>query len=240
MAVRRTPDEIVDIVNHCVELEKTGGDILGYLWSQDYLTPRATWFNFQREWLGRKPYEYTDGKPGKGGNMVKRVYLSDAQKEEAVRLAIEGKDPKAYLEGLGVGDPAQMWGRIKEKLKEKRPEIYAKIPARVGKPGPKAADQPAVLKVDGPLKIETPESNLVNVVETPEKPVISKPLVYQGMTVCAINGVFGRYEYYKTGSGQYIDFEHKDIDDTISMTIEQWRDFFDEFKHAAAILGVEL
>ena len=62
MATLRTYEEKAAIVEHCIELERTGGDILGYLWSKNYVSPRATWCNFQREWLGRKPYEYTDGK----------------------------------------------------------------------------------------------------------------------------------------------------------------------------------
>ena len=55
MAKLRTEEEKEWILQRCLELEATGGDILGFLWSQDYLTPRATWCNFQREWLGRKP-----------------------------------------------------------------------------------------------------------------------------------------------------------------------------------------
>ena len=65
MAKQRTYEEKEAILQKCLELEATGGDILSYLWSQDYLTPRATWCNYQREWLGRKPYQYTDGKPKK-------------------------------------------------------------------------------------------------------------------------------------------------------------------------------
>ena len=74
MSRLRTDEEKIAILEHCLELERTGGDILDYLWSQDYLTPRATWFNYQREWLGRKPYEFTDGKPREiKGERKKRI-----------------------------------------------------------------------------------------------------------------------------------------------------------------------
>ena len=42
MATRRTPEEIEKIVDHCVELEQNGGDIIAYLYSENYMTPRAT------------------------------------------------------------------------------------------------------------------------------------------------------------------------------------------------------
>lgn len=54
MAKLRTEKELDAIVKHCVELEKVGGDIYGYLMSQHYITPRATWLNLQRERLGRR------------------------------------------------------------------------------------------------------------------------------------------------------------------------------------------
>ena len=86
MAKHRTPEEISAIVDRCIELEKEGGDILGYLWTENYLTPRATWCNFQREWLHRKPYEYTDGKPKtrKEREMAqRRTHITDDQRAEA-------------------------------------------------------------------------------------------------------------------------------------------------------------
>ena len=137
MATLRTYEEKAAIVEHCVELDQAGGDILAYLWSQNYISPRATWCNFQREWLNRKPYEFTDGKPGKGTTM-KRIRLTDENRSEAVRLAIIGKDPKVYLEGLGVSDPAATWQSIKSYYKENSPDVYAQIPKRIPAGGLKA------------------------------------------------------------------------------------------------------
>ena len=54
MASFRTEEELDEIVKHCVELEKSGGDIYAYLRSQNYVTPRATWLNLQRERLNRR------------------------------------------------------------------------------------------------------------------------------------------------------------------------------------------
>lgn len=258
MATRRTPDEIVDIVNHCVELEESGGDILAYLWSENYVTPRATWCNFQREWLGRKPYEYTDGKPKQKGvnNMAGKRIITDAQKLKAVEIAISGGSPCNYLKSLGAKNPSGMWHNIKHWFSVHNPELYAKIPKKIrGAETPEtgtladamdgmqdAADkffgQVPSLKVDGALRIETPEKNRIEVAEVPEVPKITKPVNYDGFTVRAVTGSFGTYHYSESRSA-YIDYEDNDGEE-LSMTVEQWRAFLDELRRAALILGVEL
>lgn len=139
MATLRTMEEKSAIVAHCVELEQEGGDILGYLWSQNYLTPRATWFNFQREWLKRKPYEFTSGRPNekrkrrKSGMNPNQKQFTDEQRAECARIAIEGGDPKPYIKSLGFKNPSGAWHNLKEWYKKNRPEIAVIIPDRVGK-----------------------------------------------------------------------------------------------------------
>ena len=264
MATRRTPEEIEAIVDHCVELEQSGGDILGYLWSENYLTPRATWFNFQREWLGRKPYEYTDGKPKKERKImsITRVKLTDEERMKTCLIAIRGGDPRKHLESIGSSDPQGTWSKVKAWCADKHPEVFAKIPKRIT-----VTDEAPTVKVSGPIVIETPEANKVQVMEKPEKTLadamtgmknaadtffgecekmglnleekkITKPVVFDGFTIRAVSGVYGRYSYSETRSA-YIDYEDNEGDE-LSMTLEQWRGFIDELKHAAQVMGVEL
>jgi hypothetical protein len=302
MATMRTPKERAAIAARCVELEKEGGDILGYLWSENYLTPRATWCNIQREWLGRKPYEFTDGKPKEKKrkekeNMAKRRSLTSAERTEALRIALDGGDPRKYLEEIGISEPSNTWAYIKMTEKQRNPDVYAKIPKRLPVNGlknkaakkaepetvldrpkedfekaPTLADamagmkdaaetffgQVPALKVDGPIRIETPEANQVQVAEVPEKctikgpvekalpkiqiqtPPITKPVVYDGMIIREVEGAFGRYRYTDIGTVEYIDFESTDQMDVLSLSIGQWRNFREEQKKAAQILGVEL
>lgn len=312
MATFRTPEERAAIAARCIELEKEGGDILGYLWSENYLTPRATWCNIQREWLGRKPYEFTDGKPGKKRKERKKVEnrrenITDEQRAEAVRIALDGGDPREYLEGLGFADGQTTWYRIKKHYKDKAPDVYAQIPKRIPVNGlknkaakkaetekaepetvlgrPKTDFEPATVKVDGPLKIETPEGTTIKVAELPEiidgvtkeitvheadmfevpegmvplhmlkhpvkvnivkdepkitKPPVTKPVVYDGMIIREVEGAFGRYRYSDIGTVEYIDFESTDQMDVLSLSIGQWRNFREEQRKAARILGVEL
>lgn len=112
------------------------------------------------------------------------------------------------------------------------------------KPRPKAKKGIAQVKVDGDLRIETQEAGRIEVVETPEKPVLPQvkiPVTYDGMVIREVEGLFGRYRYSgDLGRSEYIDFENSDGVDTLSLTVDQWRKFREEQVKAAAILGVEL
>ena len=250
MATHRTPEEISEIVNRCIELEESGGDILGYLWTENYLTPRATWCNFQREWLHRKPYEYTDGKPKtrKEREMAqRRTHITDDQRAEAVRIAMDGGDPRKYLGGLGFADPQTTWMKIKTYYRQTAPEVYAQIPKRIGKTAQdqkiktdvarKTADEAPTLKVDGPLKIETPETNRVQVVETPEKPKITEPMRYDGLTVTAVTHPdLGEFYYDKKFAS--IDWRTPEGDE-VSLTPAWWIAMAHELKKILNVLGVD-
>ena len=76
--------------------------------------------------------------------------------------------------------------------------------------------------------------------EAPEEPKITKPVVFDNMTIREVEGGFGRYRRSDVHDSTYIDFEYTDGCDTISLTVEQWRGFRKELERAAAILGVEL
>ena len=234
MATLRTQEEKSAIVAHCLELERTGGDILAYLWSENYVTPRATWCNFQREWLGRKPYEFTDGKPKtkKERENMSRLVFTEEQKMEAVRIAIEGGSPYMYLKGLGAKNPSCVWMHIKSKL---APEILAKIPKHpTGWKAPK--DEAPVVKVDGPIVIKASDVNDV-IVEEPKKANITVPLMHSGKKAIGWQGDFGTYIHdVKHG---YIDYESNDGEE-ISMPVDAWRNFLAEIREIGLLMGVEL
>lgn len=249
MATLRTPEEKSAIVARCIELEKQGGDILAYLWSENYLTPRATWCNIQREWLGRKPYEYTDGKPNK--KKEKKKFMNPKQKQftaeqkaECVRIAIEGGDPKPYIKSLGFKNPPGAWHNVKEWYRRNDPEMFRKIPDRVGR----VVGRDLQLEAGGNYQLsvaETPEANRVTVAEVPEKkapaPVkIQQPLGYDCFTVRGIEGEFGSYHYQDINGKQWIDYDSVDHANDLSMTVDQWRAFLAELTKAARVLGVEL
>ena len=56
MAKRRTPEEREQIIKKCVEIEKAGGDVLEYLKEENFISPKATWYNIQKIDLGRSRF----------------------------------------------------------------------------------------------------------------------------------------------------------------------------------------
>ena len=106
--------------------------------------------------------------------IVNRITME--QKKKAVQIAIAGGDPRDFLKECGSKNPAIMWTTIRQALKKSDPEMYEKLPARIS---PKAAEkintiQPPVVKLNGPIRIETPEAHKVEVVQTPENISIAK------------------------------------------------------------------
>ena len=269
MATLRTEEEKAEIVRHCVELEQSGGDILAYLWSQNYISPRATWCNFQREWLGRKPYEYTDGKPGKGKVMGKRVTLTDEQKAKAVRIAIDGGDPRAYLATFGMSDASLTWQKIKNMYKDRHPEIWSKIPKRIPNGGlknrvkaeePKEEQLPTV-KIDGPIVIKTPDGKETKVGTVGDALnnmadaaadffgkceeiglIKEEPKITKPLMHSgntAIGWAGDFGDYFYDRKQDYLDYESHDGDE-LSMPVEAWRNWLKEIRDVAQLLGVEL
>lgn len=246
MAAQRSTDERMRIARECLKIERAGGDVLAYLISENYYTPRATWINLQREFLRRKPHEYTDGKPKKG-EMMNNMALTNEQRLKAAQIAIDGGDPRPYLEECGLMAPDKTWWYLKQWLKKNYPEMADKVPKKLGtaddyqkvKPDkgmPK--EKTPTVKIDGALKIETPEANRVRVVEVPEKqPKITKPLMHSGKKAIGWEGDFGTYIYDRRHG--YIDYEGNDGDE-ISLTVEGWKNWLIEVRDVAQLLGVEL
>ena len=246
MATLRTQEEKSAILAHCLELERTGGDILAYLWSQDYMTPRATWFNYQRECLGRKPYEFTDGKPKKGlRKMSGKKIITDEIREAAINAALSGGSPCAVLEAAGCKNPSSAWFNIKKKLEQEHPEIAGKITK--AKPGPKKQLQlEAGANYD--ISVKDAMDNMQDAVDEffgkcedmglmKNEPKITAPLMHSGKKAIGWQGDFGTYIY--DAKHGYIDYENNDGEE-LSMPVDAWRNFLTEIREVGLLLGVEL
>lgn len=68
---------------------------------------------------------------------------------------------------------------------------------------------------------------------------ITQPLRYEGFTVDAVRGDFGRYARDTFNGKDYFDYESAEGEE-LSMPVEAWKEFLAELKKAAAVLGVEL
>ena len=250
MATQRTFEEKSEILAHCLELERTGGDILAYLWSENYLTPRATWFNYQREWLHRKPYEYTDGKPKKKKetNDMARLIITDEQKLEAAQIAINGGSPFAFLKGLGAKNPGGAWYNVKQWLEKTHPDVLEKIPTHS-----KAWRAPKELKLDAGENYEiSAKEAMDNIKEAADDffdgcknaglnielaPEEVKPLSLDGLEIAGIRHQdLGEFYYDKKFNS--IDWRTPEGDE-VGMSPVWWRQLLSDLPKILKMLGVE-
>ena len=89
-------------------------------------------------------------------------------KKKAAEIAISGNNPLPYLKQCGAKNPSASWKYIRDTLERVDPETFAKLPDRLPKKQvetPEGDWTPAV-KVYGPVKIETPEPEKVEVVKS--------------------------------------------------------------------------
>ena len=96
---------------------------------------------------------------------------------------------------------------------------------------------PATVKVDGPLRIETPETNKVEVVETPEKKIgvpCPPPIEYK---VTGISTTIGDWKFIKKAG--YLDWTTL-TGETVSMNLEEWKELMKVWPFVLKVLGVEL
>jgi hypothetical protein len=228
---QRTDEERSAILSRCIELEKNGGDVLEYLASQHYISPRATWINFQRE-MGRKSYEWTNGKPNQERSLKRMKKLTLENKKKAVQIAIDGGDPRPFLTGLGCKDAHGAWIRIRMDIKKADPETYAKLPARlpktVQKPKPKEEKTAPVVVAEEPKEEPAPES-----------PTLKKtaPMI-KGFTVRCVENNFGRF-FFDCNSNRL--YWTTPTGEEVALSADAWKEFAtDVLPTAMGILGVKL
>ena len=179
-------------------------------------------------------------------------------KKKAIQAALDGNDPYEYLKPY-TENPKAMWTYIKMMVKQKDPELYAKIPDLRDLKKVKQKWKDAIAQVPEPTlgdvmaDIQETADNFFGecqkmclLKDKPDEPAepeelkICQPIVYDGMTVREVEGGFGRYRRSDVHGSIYVDFEYTEGSDIISLTVEQWRSFLGELEKSAAILGVEI
>ena len=151
--------------------------------------------------------------------------ITKEQKQNAVDIALDGGNPVAFLKECGSMAPDQMWTYIKKTLKAKEPEVYAKLLV-------KAADKAPTVQVDGPIRIETVDAGKVKVVTTGIP--VDPPFEYK---TTGISTAVGDFQYFRKNG--YLDWT--DLNgETVSMNLEEWREFMKIFPFVLKTLEVEL
>lgn len=187
----------------------------------------------------------------KGSRSKMKQIMTYEQKKQAALIAIEGGNPLEYLATLGSSNPVKMWGHIRALMKEKEPEIFAKIPD--GRETPKKAGKAPTVKLSGPLRIETPEANMVEVVETPEgssglfhdtkgektmKEEAVQPATLAGLEISALRHQ-DLGEFYFDKKYNCIDWRAPDGAE-VSLGPVWWKQLLKDLPNIMKLLGVEV
>lgn len=121
----RTEEQKQAFVMECLEIEKAGGDVLGYIevnWPS--YTPRATWYNLQRRFLHRSTAQLTEGKPkGSGTRMGKMQEVANAVMDAYAR----GENVYDWLEKNGYRNPSSQWYQLKLYAQKHDMELYERM-----------------------------------------------------------------------------------------------------------------
>ena len=150
----------------------------------------------------------------------------------------QGGSPLKHLEKLGYKNPHQALTDLRRLAKAKDPELYEKIRSKkeVKQVEKEPETKPTVNAGPGDGDEGEDWQKWVPELE-PEKKLEARKV--DGFRVSGLDGKFGRYSVTETASGQWLDVDMPGSD-TISMKVEEWREFGKEVAKVAKIMGVEL
>jgi hypothetical protein len=224
------------LAQECLEVEYRRESVIDYLRGKGFISPAATWQRLQLNYLDREPNKLTKGN---GDIMAHKITLE--QKKKAVQIAIDGGSPIDFLGMCGSKNPVNLWSTIKASLKQADPELYVKIPDQ-RKNGAKKRNE----NKEEPEEVDPQPAQTVLMARTPIDDTVhiaaqkvTKPVNYDGFDVCGVRGKFGTYTASIISGKHWIDFDDPS-GDTLSYPVEDWKDFLEELRKAAAVLGVEL
>ena len=143
-----------------------------------------------------------------------RRYIKPAEREEALELCNDrGKQAAVdYLTKIGIPNPEKCLKNLLSRFKDTTPA--------------------ATMKVDGPIRIETDDAGKVKVVTTGIP--VDPPFEYK---TTGISTAVGDFQYFRKNG--YLDWT--DLNgETVSMNLEEWREFMNIFPFVLKTLEVEL
>ena len=113
-----------ELAKECLRIEKEGGDVLGFIEvNMPSYTPRAAWYNLQKQFTARRGSMLTDGRPKeKPGKENRELGKSKQKLSEVIETLLEGvragNDPWKVLTAMGYTNPiaamknAKVWCRV--------------------------------------------------------------------------------------------------------------------------------
>lgn len=214
----------LELAKRCARIDAAGGSVRDYLHDLGFVSPWGTWHRLQKEELGRKDYEITEGK---GSEEMRKITLE--QRKKAVDIALKGESPMNFLKECGAKNPTASWVYIKKILRETKPEIYAQLMAlkEQSEEEPIQAEEIRADEIHH-QKIAGKAVNYAEVIAVEEK-VGTDELTYQ---VTGLRTSCGEYSI----NGKEIFFTIPD-DQEIGLPIELWKRIAKELPGVLKVLG---
>ena len=235
-----------DLARRCAGIDAEGGNVREFLKGLGFISPWGTWFRLQKEELGRKDWQITDGR---GNEEMKKVTLE--QKKKAVEIALSGGNPLAYLKEIGSKQPSALWYVIKKSLKEADPYKYEMLAGSAAEPvttccapaKSSGVEMPDDLPEDEePVKPEVvltiKSEDLTKALdETPHVSSITKPVNYDGFEVMALKSPDTGFRF--TSDPRYGMMTWNTVSgDEVSLTAEEWHKLADDLPRVLQIFGI--
>ena len=128
----RTDAEKMAFAKECLKIEKQGGNVQEYI-AQNWpsYTPRATWYNLQKQYLCRNVNQLTEGKPKTERKEVKNMTKRRDRNvvfDEIVKIIEAHGDPVAWFEENDYSFPITGWQDLKKWARVHRPDEVHKLP----------------------------------------------------------------------------------------------------------------
>jgi hypothetical protein len=156
--------------------------------------------------------------------------LRKEQRATVLDMLIKQENPNDYIKSCGVKNPACTVWNMKQYLKKNDPETFAKIPTAPAK----KVETPETVKLNGPVKIETPEGKTLARIDVPKVPV--KGIEYK---ITGISTGIGEFQYdQKEGLLDWTPIGA--FNTTVSLNLEEWKELLKVMPEAAKVLGVGL
>lgn len=258
-----------ELARECLKIEKADGNVLEYIAKEmPSYTPRAAWYNIQKEILKRGVTQITEGKPephiekGKGKGMGKMIEMARA----ACEAAETGEKIHEFLRSQGYKNPSAVWYLMKKEAKEKDSALYVRM-GEVMKQQRAKLEKPETVTFNGKEyeKAEKPKATVRKVEKVPEAELVCDPDILDeyskeqkekagkaeepeedhGITKpmqcggLAIKAVEGAFGWYSRSiNGEMIGVRTKDGEE-ISLKAAAWKGFLFEIKEAFRVLGID-
>lgn len=163
-----------------------------------------------------------------------RQKIPEEAKKHAIQAALDGNDPYEPLRPYTT-NPKSMWTYIKMCVKQKDPELYAKLPdlrdrKKLKQEEPKATLADAMEGMQEATDTFFGECEKIGLMQKTEKKLEKK--------VTGIMVEIGDFHYYpKT---KYVDWTPVGSTEVVSLNVDEWRQVYADLPAVFRELGVEL